>query len=224
MTRAATFLRQAASASTWAPAPDINFAVRFAGKLNVTQSGPTRFTVGTTDGGVMFLDLDTGPGTNWVTVVDNNRYGGVDTDDHEVRGTGIQGDPPITQIAAPNLAAGAYDFVVGFSGHNDESDGIPSPSNNEAGIEVRWTPAGGGESIIPVAASGAELTFGNNILATENSTINLGTSAFSASFGNVSIDAGKDADQHRRRTGRRSEDRWIDRGFGHLACKHEPHD
>jgi hypothetical protein len=168
--------------------PDINFAVRFAGKLNVTQAGPTRFTVGTTDGGVMFLDLDTGPGTNWVTVVDNNRYGGVDTDDHEVRGTGIQGDPPITQIAAPNLAVGAYDFVVGFSGHNDESDGIPSPSNNEAGIEVRWTPVGGGESIIPIAASGPELTFGNNILATENSTINLGTTAFSASFGNVSVD------------------------------------
>jgi hypothetical protein len=172
-------------------APDINFVARFVGKLNVTQSGPTRFTIGTTDGGVMFIDLDTGPGTNWALVVDNNRYGGVDMDDHEVRGTGIAGDPPIAQMPAPNLAAGAYDFVVGFSGHNDESDGIPSPSNNEAGIEVRWTPAGGAESIIPVAPSGPALNFGNNIQVTENSTIDLGTTAFSAAFGNVNIDSGR---------------------------------
>ncbi|MEX2140181.1 MAG: PEP-CTERM sorting domain-containing protein [Pirellulales bacterium] len=170
--------------------PDINFAARFAGKLNVTQSGPTRFNVGSNSGGVMFIDLDTGPGTNWLLVADNNRFSS-DGDNYVTRGTGDPDDPPIAQVPAPNLNAGAYDFRVGFFGHNDEADGLPTPTNNEAGIEVRWTPTGGAESIIPVAASGSALSFGNNIRVTENSTIDLGTTAFSASFGNINIDAGR---------------------------------
>jgi hypothetical protein len=156
------------------PAETTNFAVRFAGKLNVTQPGQTSFELLSNDGAAMFLDLDTGPATNWQMVVDNNRFAGADGDaDTVLRGSGNPGTPPIAQIPAPNLVAGQYDFIVGFFNHNDNSvDGIPL-GNDQAGLEVYWTPSGGPRSIIPPAViappatirvdSGATLRLGNFI-------------------------------------------------------------
>jgi hypothetical protein len=98
------------------PAQTTNFAVRFAGKLNVAQAGATSFEVLSNDGAVMFVDLDTGSGVNWAMVADNNRFAGADGDvDSSIRGTGNLGTPPIAQIPAPNLAVGQYDFMVASS-------------------------------------------------------------------------------------------------------------
>ena len=120
-----------------------DFVVRFTGKLNVTNAGPTAFGVAANDGAVMFLDLDQGAGTNWVKVADHNRFsttGGGAFDEHGTAGVGNPGTPAIPQTAAPNLSVGAYDFAVGFYNANA----------NEAGIELYWVPAGGTRGIIPL--------------------------------------------------------------------------
>jgi hypothetical protein len=128
-----------------------DFVVRFTGKLNVLNAGVTGFGMAANDGAVMFLDMDQGPGANWVKVADHNRFsttGGAAFDEHGSAGVGNPGTPAIPQTAAPNLSVGTYDFAVGFYNANA----------NEGGVELFWVPAGGTRGIIPLGGvSGATL-------------------------------------------------------------------
>jgi hypothetical protein len=119
-----------------------DFVVRFAGKLNILTAGTYGFGAAANDGAVMFMDLDLGPGSNWVKVADHNRFsttGGGAFDEHGTAGVGDPGTPAIPQTPAPNLSVGTYDFVVGFYNANA----------NEGGIEMYWLPPGGTRGIIP---------------------------------------------------------------------------
>jgi hypothetical protein len=119
-----------------------DFVVRFAGKLNILNAGTYGFGAAANDGAVMFLDMDPGAGANWVKVADHNRFssaGGAAFDEHGSAGVGNPGTPAIPQTAAPNLAVGTYDFVVGFY----------NAAANESGIEMYWVPPGGARGIIP---------------------------------------------------------------------------
>ena len=124
-----------------------DFVVRFTGTLSVLNPGPTGFGMAANEGAVLFLDMDQGPGTNWVKVADHNRFsaaGGGAFDEHGTAGVNA-GTPNIPQPAIPNLNAGAYDFAVGFF-----NSGTTNSSAVEAGVELYWLPSGGTRSIIPL--------------------------------------------------------------------------
>jgi hypothetical protein len=170
-----------------------NFIARFAGKLNVTAAGPTRFGLGSNDGSAMFLDTDLGAGTNWVKVADNNRFTG--TGGGDFQGFNATGDGSNNSIITPQpgpitLAAGSYDFTVGF--FNTQA--------NEAGVELYWIPSGAAaHTLIPGAsmttlsgdfyrATPTTLPFGQNITVTANSGISAVSANATAT--NVTINPG----------------------------------
>ena len=148
--------------------------MRFTGKLNVATAGATEFLLMSNDGATMFLDMDTGPGVNWQKVVDNNRHTGTGGGNFQGHYSGSPngvtdpnltvdaGAPAIPNPAAPNLAVGIYDFIVGSFNKNA----------NEYGIELFWTPSGGTRSIIPFAGGGP-VTLDNSVTVNGNSGLDV---------------------------------------------------
>lgn len=170
-----------------------DFIARFTGKLNVPSAGPIEFGLASNDGSAMFLDMDLGPGENWVKVSDNNR---ISTGAGNFQGFNATGDGTnnsiVPQIGPVNVpSAGTYDFIVGMFNLNA----------NESGIELYWDKtqtANTPYSIIPAAnlstvagdfySAIASPVVNNAITVTANSTINV--AATSATVGSVTVNPG----------------------------------